>query len=86
MSVEDAKRAQALAEEARRRNIPEYQLEAARAVPDSLVSDLVADSRRSSPLEPSSVVPRRASEPVAEKGSGWIKNVPLTPPPSRWRK
>jgi hypothetical protein len=46
MSVEDAKRQQALAEEARRRGIPEWQLEASRAVPDDLVRSIVDDFRR----------------------------------------
>jgi hypothetical protein len=78
MSVEDAKRQQAIANEARRRGIPEWQLEMANAVGDDLLRDLVADSKRNS--QPSSIAAKpKVEEPP--RGSWGTGSVPLSQPP-----
>ena len=72
---DDARRQQALADEAKARGIPEWQLEAARAVGTDAVRDIVADSRRGSVHEPRSIMPEGANAKPAPKGNGWV-----TPP------
>src|SRR5262245_56815697 len=60
--------------------MPQSALQAmVRAVPDRLMSDIVADNRHS--LEPMSMIaePQRAAEPT--KGSGFSEPIPLMPPP-----
>ena len=55
MTIEDVKRQAALAARARRAGIPEWQQAMIEGGPsDSVIADIVADSRRSSPLVPSS--------------------------------
>src|SRR5262245_19130318 len=79
MSVEEAKRQQALAEQARRSGIPERQQEMANSVDDALVRDLVSDFRLG-PSPPSSMAAKPAtSEP--KKGTGWQAAAPLEQPP-----
>jgi hypothetical protein len=56
--------------QARRLGIPEWQLEAALAVPTSVIDDLVSDSR-----PPYTVEAKPSPEPV--RGTGWAEQVPL---------
>ena len=79
-ATEDAKRQAALAEEARRRGIPEWQLEAARAVPDDVVRSLVEDFRRG-PAQPSSPLKQSGRTVEVNRGSGWQDAAPLSQPP-----
>jgi hypothetical protein len=58
---------------AKRLGISITQLKMRLAVPDDVVRAIVADNRRSSPLEPRSI----AEKP---KGNGWIDPVPLRAP------
>ena len=81
MSVEDEKRQQALAEEARRKGIPEWQLEAARAVPDDVVRSLVNDFR-SGPSLPSSMAQK--SPTPEEKRPSFTEPAPLDVPGIRY--
>jgi hypothetical protein len=69
--MDDAKKQAALAAEARRAGIPEWQMEMARAVGNDLVRNIVADNR-AQPEGPSSLIPRSSrdhAEPIP-KGSG----------------
>src|SRR5262249_16906232 len=75
--VEDAKRQAALAAEAKRAGIPEWQAEMARAVPNDLIAGIVNDNR--SPPGPSSIAGKPTTS--AEKGTGWLKGTPIEPPP-----
>jgi len=68
-----------LAKEARERGLPEYVVEASRAVPDSLVRDLVNDFRRG-PSLPSSMA-QKGPAPEVKRGTGWQADVPLRQPP-----
>jgi hypothetical protein len=77
--LDEAKRQQALAEAARKRNLPEWQHEMAQAVDDATIRSLVNDFRRGVP-GPSSL----AGGPTIQsrrQGSGWSEPVPLTNPP-----
>jgi hypothetical protein len=75
MSMEEARKAAELEAEARRLGIPAWQLEMARAVPTSVIQDIVADNRRAQELKP-------LSEEVAQKPrGGWVDPAPLAPPP-----
>jgi|SRR6516162_1357472 hypothetical protein len=49
MKSEQAKKQAALAEEAKRRGIPEWMAEMAQAVPDSVVREIVRDHQRKQP-------------------------------------
>jgi hypothetical protein len=80
-AVEDAKKQQALAEEARRKGIPEWQLEAARAVPDDVVRSLVSDFRRG-PSPPSSIAAKPATPD--EKRPSFTEPAPLDVPGIRY--
>ena len=77
-ATEDAKRQQALALEARRRGIPEWQLEAAKAVDDALVRSIVDDFRRG-PSQPSSMA-HKGPAPEPKRGSGWAEPVSVEVP------
>jgi hypothetical protein len=77
-ATEDARRQQALANEARRRGIPEWQLEMANAVGTDLLRDLVADSKRNS--QPSSMIAKPKID-EAPRGSWGTGSVPLAQPP-----
>jgi hypothetical protein len=57
---------------ARMLGLPEWQLDAAEAVPTGVIDDLVADSRRSW------FVSAPPAEPV--RGTGWSEPAPLKPP------
>jgi len=72
---DDERRQQALAAEAKAKGMPEWQLEASRAVDTDMVRDLVADSRRGPIHRPSSIMPEGANAKPAAKGNGWV-----TPP------
>jgi hypothetical protein len=54
--------------------------EMARAVPDSLMRDIVRDFGRGV-TQPSSVIPQRGQEPV--RGTGWVDATALRPPPGQ---
>jgi hypothetical protein len=71
---EEAKRQEALAAEARRQGIPEWAAEMTRAVPDSLVRDIVGDNRGSSSVATPAV--------PAVKGTGWYEPKPIGPRPA----
>jgi hypothetical protein len=49
-------------------------VEMARAVPDSLIRQIVSDNRRAAQLAP-------AAAPVPERGTGWVDQAPLRSPP-----
>jgi hypothetical protein len=51
-----------------------------KAVPDSLIADIVADNRRGI-SNSASMIPDRDRKPVVEKGTGWVDPRPLGPPP-----
>jgi hypothetical protein len=77
--LDEAKRQQALAEAARKRNLPEWAHEMAQAVDDATIRSLVYDFRRGVP-GPSSL----AGKPTIQhkqQGSGWSDPVPLSNPP-----
>ena len=77
-ATEEARRQAALAEQARKLGIPEWQLEMSRTVDDALMQDIVADAGRSN--QPSSMIAKGpAPEPV--KGTGWQADTPLAQPP-----
>jgi hypothetical protein len=77
--VDHAKQA-ALAAEAKRRGIPEYQLEMARNVGTDAIRDLVSDFRRG-PSQPSSIAAPSKPKVEPEKGTGWSEPLPLSNPP-----
>jgi hypothetical protein len=80
MSIAEAQRQALLEARARVMGLQPWQLEAAEAVPTSLIQDLVADARRSSPVAPSS-----PAAPVQRGGSGWVEPMSMGPPPGqRW--
>jgi hypothetical protein len=60
--------------------LAEWQADAARAVGDQLVREIVADNRHS-PTQASSVIAPKAVSPQA-RGSGWADPVPLAPRPA----
>jgi hypothetical protein len=62
--------------EAKRRGIPEWQIEASKAVPDDLVRDLVRDFRNPPP-GPSSIASPSKPKVEPEKGTGWVEPRPL---------
>jgi hypothetical protein len=72
--IEEAKRQAVIAEEAKRRGLPEWHHEMANAVPDSLIRSIVADSRRGPP--------QRSSPAPAKAGSGWVEPQALGPRPA----
>src|SRR6516165_791037 len=59
-----------VAKEAKRRGIPEWQIEASKAVPDDLVRDLVRDFRNPPP-GPSSIASPSKPKVEPKKGTGW---------------
>ena len=69
-----------IANEAKRRGIPEWQIEASKAVPDDLVRDLVRDFRNPPP-GPSSIASPSKPKVEPEKGTGWSEPLPLSNPP-----
>jgi hypothetical protein len=80
-AVEDARRNAELEAEARRRGLQPWQIEAERAVGDGLMADIVADSRRSSPVVPRSITERPDDHrPTATRGNGWVDPKPLGSP------
>ena len=61
-----------------------YQVRANRAVPNSLIRDIVADSR-CGPTAPSSLASRPSSpQPPSPKGNGWQDAAPLKPIDTRY--
>ena len=78
-ATEEARRQAALAEEARRRGIAEWELEASRAVPDDLVRSIVDDFRRGPSLPSSMAVKPRTEGPP--RGSWGTGDTPLRQPP-----
>jgi hypothetical protein len=75
--AEDAASKAELEREARRRGLEPWQVEAARAVPDKLVADLVSDAYRSNPVTGG----KSMAEKPQPKGTGWQTPSPLTPQP-----
>jgi hypothetical protein len=67
-------------EEAKRRRIEPWERDLAKAVPDRLVRDIVADNR--SPRGPSSIAASNKTEDrePQERGTGWMKETPIRPP------
>jgi len=78
MSMEEARRRQALEAEARARGLEPWQLEMSRAVDDKLMREIVADSRRGV-SQPSSLIEEPKAEP-AKRGTGWVEPRPLDVP------
>ena len=76
-ATEDAKKQQAVANEARKQGIPEWQREMANSVDDALVRDLVSDFRRG-PSLPSSMAAKPAT--VEEKRPSFTEPAPLDVP------
>lgn len=58
----------------------EHRRKMAAATPQSLLNDIVADSRRSNIHTPSSMLPPRRAV-VEAQGSGWAKEIPIGPQP-----
>jgi hypothetical protein len=85
MSIGDARRDAARAARARQLGIAPWMLDAAEAVGTSVISDLVADSRRDSVSSAPNPVTRTVGQaPEAREGSGgrgWANATPLEPPP-----
>jgi len=80
-ATEEARRQAALAEEAKRRGLQEWELEASKAVDDALVRSIVDDFRRG-PAQPSSLGTTPDKPKVEPKaGSGWEDAAPLQQPP-----
>jgi hypothetical protein len=80
MSVEDAKRQQALANEARRKGLQEWEVEMSKAVPDDLVRSLVNDFKHG-PSLPSSMAQKPGPTAEVKRGTGWQEDTPLRQPP-----
>jgi hypothetical protein len=77
MSVEEARRREALEREARRRGLEPWQVEAMQAVDDKLMAEIVSDFRRG-PSQPSGLLGPSKPEPV--KRSAAVER-PLESPP-----
>jgi hypothetical protein len=75
MSIED----ELVRREAALRGISETMLRMLKAVPDSLMADIVNDFRRGMP-QSTSMLPPQPAKPV-RKGSGWLPERPLRSPP-----
>jgi hypothetical protein len=73
----EAKQNAKLEAEAKRRGLQPWQVDAAEAVDDTLVADLVADGRRSSPMAPTPTVPSEPSRIVYADLPEDIKDVLL---------
>jgi|SRR6516165_4398122 len=78
--AETAARNAELEAEARRRGLQPWQLQAARAVDDKLVADLVSDAYRSNPVTGGGSMVQKPPKP-AERGTGWYEAKPLASPP-----
>ncbi len=65
--IDEARRQAALADEAKRLSIPEWQNEMARAVPDRLVRDIVGDHSRGTIQPSSTTAPPREAGPVVPR-------------------
>jgi hypothetical protein len=92
MSVNDEKAQAALAARARKAGRQEFEQEMIEALGNDVMRDIVADSRRSSPLVPRSPLAAElgqgptAPKPAVGNGRGWIDAVPLpsSPPGQRY--
>jgi hypothetical protein len=79
MSVHDDQQAVRLAAEAKARNLPEWAVDAERAVPTSLIRDVVSDAYRGISQSASMLPPHMRSEDKPRPASGGT--VPIQPPP-----
>jgi hypothetical protein len=77
--IEEAKRQQALAEAARKRNLPEWQHEMAQAVDDATIKSLVSDFRRGPP-GPSSIVKTDPKVEIEARRTSTSEPRPLVTP------
>ena len=77
--VDHARQAE-VAAEAKRLGVSEATLEASRAVPTSLVQDIVSDFRRGV-AQPSSIAAPSKPKVEPKKGTGWSEPLPLSNPP-----
>jgi hypothetical protein len=66
--------------EAKRRGISVTQLQMQMAVPDDLIRDIVADSRKGISQSASMISTSERAEPP-RRTNGWIEAKPLAPPP-----
>jgi hypothetical protein len=78
--LEDERRKQQLAAEARARGMEPWQLEMARGLDDKTVRGVVDDFRRG-PSQPSGLAGPTKPEQVKSKGTGWQDQRPLESPP-----
>ena len=65
--------------EAKRRGLTVTQLKMLNAVPDNVLRDIVADSRKGI-SQSTSLIPTERSEPT-RRTNGWVEPRPLSPPP-----
>ena len=69
-----------LEREAKRRGISVTELKMVEAVPDNVIRDIVADSRRGLSQSQSMITTRPEAEP-RRRGKGLVERRPLQPPP-----
>ena len=70
-----------LAAEAKRRGISVTELKMHNAVPDDLLRDIVADSRKGISQSASMIPTNERAEPRTRHTNGWVETKPLAPPP-----